>query len=96
MSLRVDQNTAKFGKMHAVVAESNNHTVKNKLSMNSPMVLHDTEGKISSELNKIIDGNYTSCINLPKTRRETTLVYVDTQCIMVQYCIQTVPYHSRG
>lgn len=66
MSLRVDQNTAKFGKMHAVVAESNNHTGKNKLSLNSPMVLHDTEGKISSELNKIIDGNYTSCINLPR------------------------------
>lgn len=46
--------TAKFGKMHAVVAESNNRTVEYKLSLNSPMLLHDTKGKISSELNEIV------------------------------------------
>lgn len=65
VNLRVDQNT-KFGKIHAVAAESNNRTVEYKVSLNSPMVLHDTEGIISSGLNKIVDGNYTSCIKLPR------------------------------
>lgn len=63
--LTVDSGTGSFGHTGFITVEFLNCVAGLKLSLNSPLLLLDTLGNISSQLSRIVDGNRTSCLELP-------------------------------
>lgn len=63
--LTVDSGTGSFGHTCFITVEFLNCVAGLKLSLNSPLLLLDTLGNISSQLSRIVDGNRTSCLELP-------------------------------
>lgn len=63
--LTVDSGTGSFGHTGFITVEFLNCVAGLKLSLNSPLLLLDTLGNISSQLSSIVDGNRTSCLELP-------------------------------
>ena len=54
-----------FEDTQLVVVATDHYTFEIPISVKKPEVLHDKSGNISSELYKILDGNYNSCLRIP-------------------------------
>lgn len=64
ITCEIDSKHGKFGAQYDVFVKS--HTLsKYTVGLNQPDILQDTSGRLSSQLHQVLDGNITTCMDLP-------------------------------
>lgn len=74
--IELSVHSANIGDIHLVIVETNNQVVEHRIQLSSPLVFQDTNGNILTELNKVLDKNYSSCIRLPVLENTPPLLLI--------------------
>lgn len=89
--LTVDSDIGTFGDTGVITVEFTNCVSELKLSLNSPLLLLDTHGNISSQLSRVVDGNHTSCLELPNQGNSPPCLLMKLNTMWLK--ISSTPYN---
>lgn len=84
--------SAKIEGIHLVTVETSNQIIKQKIKMSSSLVFQDTNRNIFTELYKVLDKNYSSCICPPVLENTPPLLLMklNTACLKISYATYNV------